>query len=99
MSALVTAVVALLTSLLPTITAAAGASSVVDNIVTTLINLIPLLANVGTELIAEVQNIIAVVKGSGAVTPAQMAALQAAEVQLDASFEAAATAAGDPETN
>lgn len=96
MSALVAAIVALLTSLLPEIEGL-GASDVVDKIITTLINVIPQVVQFAQDLLPEVQNIITVLKSNQSVTPAQMQALAQAEVALDAAFEAAATAAGDPE--
>jgi hypothetical protein len=97
MNALLTAIVSLLSGLLPEIGSATGASSVVSGIISTLVNMIPLLSQWAQELIPEVQNIITVLKGSGSVTAEQMTTLATAEAQLDAAFEAAATAAGDPE--
>ena len=95
MNALVTAIVTLLSSLLPAITSGSAASSVIDQIIVTLINIIPLIAQVVPALLSEIQNIVAALKGSP-LTEAQFQSLQTAEAALDAAFEAAATAAGDP---
>lgn len=46
-----------------------------------------------------IKNIIAALQNNGAVTAAQMTALQALDQQTDAAFEAAATAAGAPATS
>lgn len=95
MSILVTAIVALLTSLLPLIESA-GASAVVDKIITTLISLIPQAVQFAEAEVPAIENIIVVLKGNSTVTPEQFAQLQAAEAAIDAAFEAAAAAAGDP---
>lgn len=96
MTAIVAAVVALLTSLLPLIESA-GASALVDKIITTLISIIPQAVQFAEDLVPEIQNIIGVLKSSNAVTPAQFSALEAAEESIDDAFEAAAAAAGDPQ--
>lgn len=94
MSIIIQAIVALLTSLLPLIEKA-GASAIVDKIITTLISIIPTAVQFAEDLVPEIQNIITALKG-GTVTPAQFTQLVAAEALIDSSFDAAAKAAGDP---
>lgn len=93
LAVLAQAVVALLTSLLPTL---AKLGSVPDEIITALIQIVPIAINEASALVAPIQNIIAALKSSGGITPAQMSALEALQAQTDADFESAATAAGDP---
>lgn len=99
MSALVTIVISLLSGLLPLVEQAglsSAVTTVVDKVISTLETIIPIAVNEAPEVVTDIQNIIATLKGSNAVTPAQFTALEAAEAKLDASFNAAATAAGDP---
>ena len=98
MNILLTAVVGLLTSLLPSIESAVGASAIVDQIITTLVSLIPQVAQLAEDLLPEIQNVIAALQSNTVITPAQMQALEALQAQADAAFEAAAAAAGDPAT-
>ena len=46
------------------------------------------------DLVAPIENIIASIKGSGAVTADQLTALEALNAQIDAEFDAAAKGAG-----
>jgi len=97
MSALATIaamIVNLLTALLP---ALGSSSAIIDQVIATLIQILPVIVNEVTALIVPVQNIIAALESSTAVTPAQMTQLVALQATADAAFEAAATAAGDPE--
>lgn len=96
MNALVASVVALLTQILPSLESAVGASSLVDQIIATLVSLIPQVVQWAEDLLPVVQNIITTLKSNSVVTPAQISALEALEAQYDANFEAAAAAAGDP---
>jgi len=86
-------VVSTLTALLPTIT---SWGAIPDEIISLLIQALPIAISEAEELVTPIENIIAAIKSSGAVTPAQMAALQALQASTDAAAEAAATAAGDP---
>lgn len=97
-TALVTALLSLLTSLLPSIQGGTAAATVIEEVVNTLIELLPGLVQLGEQFVTSAKNIIAVLTASGNVTAAQFQALQTAEAQLDADFEAAAAAAGDPAT-
>lgn len=94
MTALVQAIVAMLTTLLPLLEQA-GASQLIDKIITTLISLIPQAVQFAADEIPVIQNIIAALKSSSYVTPEQFQQLEAAEQSIDASFDAAASAAGD----
>lgn len=96
MTALVAAIVALLSSLLPLIESA-GAPALIDKIITTLISIIPTAVQYAEDLVPEIQNIISTLKGNSTVTPQQFSALESAEEAIDNAFEAAATAAGDPQ--
>lgn len=99
MSALVTVIISLLSGLLPLVESAglsSATSAVIDKIITTLSTVIPIVVTDVSDLVPEIQNIIATLKSSSAVTPAQLTALQAQEATLDAAFNAAAIAAGDP---
>lgn len=87
-------VVNLLTALLPTLGAT---STIVDQVIVTLIQILPIVVNEATALIAPIQNIIAALKSSTEVTPAQMTQLEALEAQTFAAFDATAAAAGDPD--
>lgn len=94
MSALATAVVAMLSALLPLISG--GAATTIDTIINVLIQLIPEveaeIENVGPAI----TNIITALKSNAAITPEQLATLATAEAGYDAAFEAALTAAGAP---
>jgi hypothetical protein len=68
----------------------------VGNFITLLEQILPLAENEVASLVPSIQNIIAALQGSGAVTAAQVTALQSLSAQYDAAFEAAAAAAGDP---
>lgn len=93
MGTLAALIVSLLTQLLPDIGAS---SSIITTVLNTLIQLIPLLTTEYTDLVGPVKNIIAALSANPATTAAQLATLQALDAQVDAQFEAAATAAGDP---
>lgn len=74
-----------------------GASvGVINEILKALIQIVPIIASTFTDFLPSVQNIIGSLRGNGAVTPEQVAQLDALDAQVDAAFEAAATAAGDP---
>lgn len=99
MSALITIIISLLGGALPLIEAAglsSAATALIDKIITTLEQVIPIAVNEVQTAIPAIQNIIATLKGTTAVTPAQFQALAAQEATLDAGFNAAAAAAGDP---
>jgi phage-related protein len=94
LSALATAIVTMLTSLLPLITG--SGSSTITTIINTLIQLIPLVTSEIAALATPIKNIIAALSANPATTAEQLATLQALDAQVDAAFEAAATAAGEP---
>jgi len=80
------AIVAMLTQILPTLGAGSG---MVESIITTLIQLIPVVVKEAQDLVAPVQNIIAALR-TKAVTPAQITAMQQLDAVADAAFDAAA---------
>lgn len=69
---------------------------IIDKILAALTTVVPVIAAQFPNLLTSVQNIIASLEGSGNVTQAQQVALDAISAQVDAAFEAQATAAGDP---
>ena len=89
---LATAVVAMLTTLLPLLSSS-GASAIAS-IIGTLIQLIPLIEQEITALAAPIKNIIAALGSNPATTADQLATLQTLDAQVDSAFEAAASAAG-----
>ena len=91
LSTLATAVVSMLTTLLPLLTS--SGSSAVASIVATLVQLIPLITQEAESLAGPIKNIIAALGANPATTAEQMATLQALDAQCDAAFEAAVTKA------
>lgn len=96
MTALASAVVAMLIQLLPLIS---GSSTTIASILNTLIQLIPLVVQEAEDLLPEIKNIIAALSANPAATTDQLATLQTLDAQVDSAFENAATAAGDPATS
>lgn len=92
-AALAASVVAMISQMIPLI---GGSSTVLASILGTLINLIPVLVNEATALFPEVKAIIAALSASPATTTDQLVTLATLDAQVDAAFEAAATAAGAP---
>lgn len=82
--------VSVLGTLAPLVTSSSAATSIIN----LLSSLIPALVGELTTLITPVKNIIAALQGTGALTPAQVASLQALDAQCDAAFNAAAQADG-----
>lgn len=72
------------------------AIDVIDKIIAALVGIVPTLASEVPNAVTAVKNIITALSTSGNATAAQMASLQALDAQVDADFEAAATAAGSP---
>ena len=89
MIAIVGAVISLLTSFLPLV----SSSSQVGSIIATLIQIIPTIVKEAQDLVQPVKNIIAALQTNGAATAEQLAQLQTLDAVVDASFDAAATAA------
>lgn len=69
---------------------------IIDKVLQALTTIVPVIAQSFPNLLASVQNIIASLEGTGNVTQTQQVALDAISAQVDAAFEVAATAAGDP---
>ena len=95
-SSLATAVVAMLTTLLPLLSSsgASAVASIIASIIETLIQLIPVIEKEITALAAPIKNIIAALGSNPATTADQLATLQTLDAQVDSAFEAAASAAG-----
>lgn len=98
MEAAITVLLTLIQGLLPEL--GVSSSSAVDEIISALVSIVPIIASGATGLIQQVQGIISTVQSSGALTPAQMASLATASAQADAAFDAvygpAATSAAPP---
>lgn len=88
------AILPLLNMLLPIIGAAGGPS--VALILPVVAQAARLAVSESPTIVASVRQFIADLKATGAPSDAELATLQAYDDQLDAAFEAAATAAGDP---
>jgi hypothetical protein len=89
MSAIVSAVIALIEAVLPNITV----SAVVQQIIQTLITLLPAIVQEAEDLAPAVKNIIAALSSNPAATADQITQLQALDAQVDAAFDQAAAAA------
>ncbi len=94
MSSIASAVVALLTQLLPILSTSAG--STVAAVINTLLQIIPVVVQEATVLITPIKNVIAALSSNPATTAEQMATLATLDAQVDVAFEAAAAAAGAP---
>lgn len=85
------AIVSVLITLLGKIVPAIGANAdLINTIITALEQIVPVLIQEYKDLVPEVQNIIAALKGTDGITDAQWAALDALEAQIDAEFDQAA---------
>ena len=82
-------IVALLAEIAP----AVSTSSAIGNVIATLTALIPAIVKEANDLIPTVKNVIATLKGSDAITPEQLDALDAIEAKIDADYDAASAAA------
>jgi hypothetical protein len=90
MNAAITALLGLISKILPLV---AGQAGPVTAIIEQLIALAPTLIDAGEEVWTEVQDIIAALKADPATTQAQLDALDAEDAKYDAAFEAAAAKA------
>ena len=88
MSAAVMALLAVLAQIAPTL-----GSTAITSIINALVQIVPALISTIEDVVPMVKNIIAALQSNTAVTPDQLAQLQALDAQVDAAFEAAATAA------
>jgi len=86
------AIVALL-SVLATIAPSLGAGGSITAIINALIQIVPVLVNEVEDVAPIVKNIIAALQSNSAITPDEQAQLATLDAQVDAAFEAAATAA------
>jgi hypothetical protein len=93
LAALTASVVTLLTQMLPLI---GGSSDALASIIAALVNLIPAVVQEAESLVPEIKAIIAALASNPAATSTQLQTLAALDAQVDAAFEAAATAAGAP---
>jgi phage-related protein len=91
-STIIPVILALIQQLIPVISGA-GAPAIISQILTVLTQVVPLLVNEYTALLPMVKNIIAALSANPAATADQLATLQTLDVQTDAAFEAAASAA------
>ena len=89
LSAIVTAVIALMTQMLPMI----NSSSQVASFISMLINILPTVEQLASDLVQPIKNIIGALSANPAADADQLKALQQLDAQYDQAFEAAATAA------
>ena len=89
LSAIVTAIIGLMTQMLPLITS----SSQVAKFIETLISILPTIEQLAADLVQPIKNIINALSANPATDAAQIAALQQLDAQYDQAFEAAATKA------
>lgn len=87
----ISAVVALLAATVPSMTSSAAINAAVDTVVA----LAPVVVKTVPALVASVKGIIETLRGNSVVTKAQLDALDDAEAQIDADYEAALKAAKD----
>jgi len=85
--------IAALLALLTSVAGITGEASVIAQIVSTLVSLVPTLVQEYKDLVGPVRNIIAALSANPATTADQLATLQALDAKVDADFEAAASAA------
>ena len=90
MNPTISALLGLVSKLLPLVTGNAGA---ITAIIQEVIALTPSLIDAGEEVWTQVQDIIAALKADPATTQAQMDALDAEDAKYDAAFDAAAAKA------
>jgi len=88
----VSTLLTLLESLLPSLGVGAATSQLIDTIIAGLIQILPVVIKEAQDLVPAVQGIISALSNHGAVTSEQMATLLALNAQCDAQFEAAAAA-------
>lgn len=91
-SAIATLLVTMLGQILPLI--GSVTSGGLSSIITLLEEILPVAVNEAEALVPSIQNIIAAIEGSGAVTSAQLSSLTSLSAQYDAAFDAAAVADG-----
>lgn len=89
MGAAITAILAMLAQIAGT----ASEVSTISKIVETLVQIVPALVSEAKALVPMVKGIIAALSSNPTTTPAQLETLKALDAQVDADFEAAATAA------
>lgn len=89
MTAMLTTILSLISTLVPAGTNAA----LIEKIVAALIQIVPVVVKEYQDLVPIVRNIVAALKADPSTTAAQLEQLQRLEVEWDADFEAAAAAA------
>ena len=88
----ISTLLALVEGLLPAL--GVGSGSIVAEILKALETIVPIIAADATDFLQPIQNIIAALQSSGALTADQLTQLTALNTQVDAAFEAAAAADG-----
>ena len=86
MSAAIIALLSVIAQIAPSL----GASATITNLIATLTGLLPTIIKEVQDVAPLIQNIIDALRNNSAVTPEQLAALDALEAKADAEFEAAA---------
>jgi hypothetical protein len=90
MTAVISAVLAMIEQLLPAVLSTAEASTI-TSIINALIQMMPFIIQEVQALVTPVKNIIAALSANAATTADQLATLQQLDAQVDTAFEAIAT--------
>ena len=93
MGAIISGVLALIQQLLPALGTSTATAALITKIVSILVEITPIVVQEYNDLLPIVKNIITALKADPTTTAAQMIALKSLDLQVDAAFEAAATAA------
>jgi phage-related protein len=92
----IAAILAIIEQAVAMMGASASTVTMIDSIIDGLTKLLPLIANFIPTFYASIKNIITALSANPSTLPAQAAALQQLDAQVDTAFEAAATAV-DPD--
>ena len=90
MSAIISTILSMITTLLPLVSST-GTAAQIGGIIGTISSLLPLVTDEVETLIPAIKNIIGALSAAPATTAAQLTQLQALDQQCDAAFEAAAS--------
>lgn len=95
MTAAISALLALLSQIVPSLS---GDATLIGTIINALIQIIPVIQQEVADVTPAIKNIISALSANPATTADQLATLQALDAQVDAAFEQAATPQpGDPD--
>lgn len=90
MSALLTAIFAMVNGILPLIGTGTTATATIESIISVLTGAIPFIVTEVSDVVPAFKNVIAALSDNPATDATQLATLQALDAQVDAAFDAAA---------